>query len=342
MTPNTVLYKFYLEFNLGYKDRSAYKFDFKNENVTVFFENKKLFSRYQFGGTETSWERNEYKSINFPSDGDEAAYQTYYLSKRDDFSLAGYLRRRTATVVTILFSTNIPDKDQPTFARACFAYFLDVYRLYTFFGNPENHAKLFSVAEEVQKVYLEDDRYITGGFKKILLSQPLPRPNIHSKFRIEKNEDRRIEDRLTTETDLAIFEKLICEGKRLLENDESFTLAIVVFETALETFVQKYIKDLCSVYSKTKLRYRCKNVKISEVIEKANIRVLVSECIPEITGEIVDNTIVQQWDSDLYKVRNGIVHRGVLRHSREQAEKAYKAMLNMICHIKGIEPELPK
>ena len=335
MVPNTVLYSFFLECNLGYPDRTGYQFEFNNENVTISFERKKYLSRHQFSETETNWESGDHEVIDTRFDGDETAYQSNYWSKGDAFSM-GYLRRRIGTVVTIRFSTSISDEDQQKFAQSCLDYFLDVYRLVTFFGHAENHSKLISTIEEVEKGHLIGNMFRTEGGKTVAFRHSEPKPNLHSQFQIEESEGRRISDRLMIGTNLEVYENLICEGKKLIMNDNNYTLSIVVLETAVEAFIQKKLKKLCCIRSKMKLRYRNRNVKFEEVIEKANIKALINKFIPEITGQKIDRTIFEKWELDLYDVRNGIIHRGDLRHSKQEAEKAYKAMFDMIYHINGI------
>ena len=244
MEPNAVLHRFFLEFNLGYPDGTAYNFEFRMKNVTVYFESKKYTSRLQFGETETNWKSEGYQSFSYSLDGDDTPYQANYVSKDDAFSI-GYIRRRIGTIVMIGFSTTDLSNDQKEFARDCLDHFLNVYRLFTLFGNAENNSKLMSTIEEVLNGVFTEKKFQVRERQSYSFSQLEPTLDLHSKFCIGEIECQKIGNRLTNEDDLEVYERVICEGKRLLLSDGNFCYVDSSSRDRARSVRPKKIKELC-------------------------------------------------------------------------------------------------
>lgn len=343
MDRNIIVYSYYLNLNFGFIDHQAFRMLVEGTESIIYFEKVEHTAYHPYRGEGTNWQIQNGTSfdLSVPNRfGSQDIIGQYFIERSDIFS-TGYTRKGIASIVNIRFDTTMPHEDRETFAEKCLNRFLDIYRLMTFHGYGDNYLNNKNPVFKVQEGVLHNETQ----FKQDVFNHgtvfTLPPEDALKSFNQQQEIINRIAGRLMIDRDLKVYEKMLNAGKKLFIYDEDYPLAIVMFGTAFETYVQSRLIDLCEDQDINELRAsNGRNKPYQEVIEKSNIGYLLEKHLCDLSSaqNIRAEQVCMTWDSDAYQKRNQIIHRGNSNFARVDAERAYLAVISFIEFIHTLTP----
>lgn len=335
MEEYVVIYSYYLNINFGFVDHQAFKMLVNGTNAIIYFEKVSHTAHHPYRGRETNWVVQNGVSFEptIPnSSGRQDVIGEYSIETADIFS-TGYTRNGIANIVHIRFDSRPPPEKREAFAEACLSRFLDIYRLMTFHGYGDNYLNNKAPVFKIQEGLLRNGTQFRQDSLNHGTVFKLPPEDALESFSQTVDVVERIAGRLLLDKNLHTFEKMVNVGKKFFIYDEDYPLAIVMFGAAFETYIQFKLIELCEKKGIERLPVKGDKTKpYLEVIEKGNIGQLLEKHLCYIAGinNIRDQEVCKEWDINAYKKRNRIIHRGHTDFSREDAEKAYLAVVDFI------------
>ncbi|WP_170419786.1 hypothetical protein [Ruegeria atlantica] len=335
MDQNVVIYSYYLNINFGFIDHQAFQMRVDGWDAVIYFEKLEHASFHPYKSKNPNWEIQNGVSFD-PSvpnrSGGQDVIGNYFIERADIFS-TGYTRNGVANLVNIRFCASIPQENREAFAESCLARFLDVYRVMTFHGYGDNYLNNKNPVYRVQEGLLSGETQFRQDALDHGVTLTLPPEDALSSFRQRSDAIDRIAGRLQLDRGIQTFEKMLNAGKKLIVYDEDYPLAIVMFGTAFETYVQTRLLKLCEDQGIATLKSsNGKDKPYREAIEKGNIGYLLEKHLCDLTN--IQNIRAQQvcsvWNTDAYEKRNRVIHRGDTSFTREEAEQAYLAVIGFI------------
>ncbi len=338
---NVVIYSHYLNINFGFANHQAFQMLMDETSVTISFEKVSHTAHHPYCGRSTNWKVQNGSSfgVSVPnSSGGQDVIGEYLIETADIFS-KGYTRNGISNIAHVRFSSQMPKEKKEVLAEACLNRFLDIYRFMTFHGYGDNYLNnkvpVFKIQEGLlrNKTQFRQDSLSHGTFLT------LPPEDAMQSFSQPTEVVRRIAERLLLDKNLRTFEVMINAGKKFFIYDEDYPLAILMFGTAFETFVQFRLIELCEKRGIDQLPTNSGKTKpYLEAIEKGNVGYLLEKNLCDLTGikNIRAKQVCKEWDENAYKKRNRIIHRGDTNFSREDAKDAYLAVVSFIEFIHNL------
>ena len=144
-------------------------------------------------------------------------------------------------------------------------------------------------------------------------------------------DDTDIDTFISEGRNIAVEDQLLLEAKTLAFHNSSCDTAIVLIESSFELFVARVLKRVCEAKNISKLVSRGKNNRkrpYDRLIDESNIERLLSDVATQVIGGALNGGhAYDNWSHDCKSVRNGIIHRGKLGHSMQDARKAFDSMM---------------
>lgn len=235
----------------------------------------------------------------------------------------------TLIVMEFMFDKDIEDVSYEDFMRRAVLNsiiylnnFLDALRLI----NDWEFIKNFSITDLPPVIEIE----ING---KLNLYITAPTTVGLDKIPLDTNQVMAAQDRLTAWDSNQYFEvidKFLSKGIHHLHREE-FIFAIVELQTSFESYIR-----LCQNLILTKQGADESKIKSSKNIAFRNT---IEDHIGRTLGEdfnFINNSIINEWYSNLYMMRNKIVHSGLSYISGEEAYEAYDSLDKVVRYINGL------
>lgn len=130
---------------------------------------------------------------------------------------------------------------------------------------------------------------------------------------------------------VSVENQLLLEAKTLAFHNSLFDTSIVLIESSFELFVGRILKQACEAKGISKLvacGKKRRNRPYDRLIEETNIELLLSGVAPQIIGcRLNEGRAYNDWNLNCKRVRNGIIHRGKVGHSMQDAKRAFESMI---------------
>ena len=123
------------------------------------------------------------------------------------------------------------------------------------------------------------------------------------------------------------------EAKDLAWVHRQYALAIILFEIAVETFLQEHLLSICKRTGRTKIEPKGKlreGLSLEQAIDKFSVRELIP-AISEILGyNIKESSEYRNWHHNTYQRRNRIIHTGQMACDDQEATLALASSTEFI------------
>lgn len=270
-----------------------------------------------------------------------------YYKNRDVFS-GGLIEPSSFTVFEVLFE--IPDRrylekeenmaSLNEKAAKILIYFIDMYRLVSQESDvyiPAVHeTKIFEVLYSDSNTIHEQVTFSTLLRKHYWGRVPSPDKEV-----LDQDKMNKFIEYLNNDIKIPLHEQLLLDAREQSIVNKNYEVSILKINTAFEVFMQNLLIQACHVLNIKELpvgggKLETQDRKKSEeAILDGSINDLLKKYLYIVLGSkrITSISEYNKWNENTYKVRNGIIHNGLLSVTEEEAMMAFNSTVSLMNKI---------
>lgn len=343
--------------HLAVPQNEGFFFSMDGRNVYIYCQTLSGAKLFSYTGEEYGWLTKEYEVISryirAVSESDEKAPVRQIHRKKDEAAFTGgTVDSVKYTRIFVSFEVESLDvlDDETSFnelkawVERTVQHFVELYRMTTQEGDVTrpriNDAPVIDIT--VADGYEFNAEVLSGDFRPYMWVQSWEETTKVALFK-ETMKPERV--RVLLELLQGGFQPLVHDRLLLDAKEQSFVrnehdLAIVIAETAFETFLQARLIHWCAANGKTTLKVGRgkgeRDLPYQEAIEGASVSTNL-DFVEEFSGQkIKGGAEYGNWHKYAYTARNGIVHLGMRGATMEDAGKAFTAVVTFIDFINHV------
>jgi hypothetical protein len=346
-----------IQTHLAVPQNEGFFFSMDGRNVYIDCQTLPGTKLFSYTGEEYGWLTKEYEVISryiqVVSTSDKKVPVRQIHRKKDEASFTGGTADPVKyTRISVTFeveSTDVLD-DETSFnelkawVERVAQHFVDLYRIAT----QENDVVRLRIKDAPAIDVLVADDYefnaevLSGNFRlyKWVQSWEEATKVAHFKETMQPERTQVLLELLQSGFSPHIHDRLLLDAKEQSFVRNEHDMAIVIAETAFETFLQARLINWCAANSKATLKVGKgkgeKDLPYQEAIEGASVSTNLDFVEEFSSQKIKGGAEYGNWHKHAFTARNGIVHLGIRGAAAEDAGKAFTAVVTFIEFINQV------